>query len=414
MSTAMGIAAVTAALKNMLNKGITEAGLGDVLGGDITISSLPPERVNITGPQDPNQLNIFFYQATFNAGWRNTSLPSRSDMGDRTANPPLALDLHYLVSAYGSQDYYPEILLGHAAQVFHEYPVLPRAFIEKALTPVTGLPKELLASGLSSQMEQVTITPEMLDAEQMSRFWSALQAHYRPTAGYKVGVVLIEASRPRRAALPVTALSLAIAPFPNIQIDTATLDTGNVLTIKGSNLRGTDTRVELGGVEFVPATADISPTQIILTLPNPLPIGFYAGAKGIQVVQEIAMGVPPTPRPVYRSNMVAVVLRPTIAVAVVGAALKIDFTPNIGRSQRLEVLLSEYNPPANRQARVYSFPGPPANGITDPATPDVATVTVPLKSVLTGSYLVRVQVDGAESPLGMTAGVYATPKVDIP
>ena len=39
----------------------------------------------------------------------------------------------------------------------------------------------------------------------MSRLWTAIQAHYRPTAAYVVSVVLIEARQPTRQALPVLA-----------------------------------------------------------------------------------------------------------------------------------------------------------------------------------------------------------------
>ena len=39
----------------------------------------------------------------------------------------------------------------------------------------------------------------------MSRLWSAIQAHYRPTAAYVVSVVLIEARKPSRTPLPVLA-----------------------------------------------------------------------------------------------------------------------------------------------------------------------------------------------------------------
>jgi hypothetical protein len=422
----MSIAAVTAALKNMLASGLAEAGLHDVLGGDLTISSLPPDRVPISGAQDPNQLNIFLYKTTFNSGWRNVAQPVRNSSGDRVTNPPLALNLHYLLSAYGSQDYFPEILLGHAMQVFHEYPVLPRAFIEQALIPATGLPKELLGSSLSTQVEQLNITPEAMDPESLSRFWSALQAHYRPTVMYQVGVVLIEASRPRRAALPVTQRTLATVPLQGISIDTATVGANNTIVIQGSNLRGVDTRVEVGGMEFQPPPANVSPEQIALTLPVPLPVGFYAGVKGVQVVHEVSLGNPPSPRGLFRSNIAAVVWRPSITATAQGVtdqavgvvtyrtgSVKLGFTPNIGRSQTLEVLLSEYNPPSNRPALACSFPGPTNNGIGDPATPDTATVVVPFQKILPGTYLVRVQVDGAESALTMDSGIFANPRIAI-
>ena len=55
-------------------------------------------------PPRTNVLNFFLYQVTPNLGWRNADLPSRENGGSRTTYPPLALDLHYLLTAYGSQD----------------------------------------------------------------------------------------------------------------------------------------------------------------------------------------------------------------------------------------------------------------------------------------------------------------------
>lgn len=57
-----------------------------------------PDRIE-TGDRKRNQVNLFLYQVTPNPGWRNTGLPSLDSRGDgRLSNPPLALDLHYLLT----------------------------------------------------------------------------------------------------------------------------------------------------------------------------------------------------------------------------------------------------------------------------------------------------------------------------
>src|SRR3954452_3099141 len=117
MSSPLAIAAVTAALKDLLNDGMLNHDLSSV--GSFSVTALPPDRIT-TGQTEPNQLNLFLYQVTANQGWRNTGLPSRSPAGDRIDTPPLALDLHYLLTAYGSQDLNAEILLGYAMQLLHE------------------------------------------------------------------------------------------------------------------------------------------------------------------------------------------------------------------------------------------------------------------------------------------------------
>ena len=52
------------------------------------------------------------------------------------------------------------------------------------------------------------MTLEPMDTEEMSRLWSAIQAHYRPTAAYVASVVLIEAKKPVSTGLPVLSRGL--------------------------------------------------------------------------------------------------------------------------------------------------------------------------------------------------------------
>src|SRR4030095_303497 len=147
-----------------------------------------------------------------NEGRRHERVPSRDGAGrTRLSNPPLALDLHYLLSAYGSEDLHADILLGYAMQLLHETPVLGRSAITTALTPPpplgTALPPALQAlaeCGLADQLEQIKITPEYLNTEEVSKLWTAVQSHYRPTAAYLATVVLIESTLPARAPLPVS------------------------------------------------------------------------------------------------------------------------------------------------------------------------------------------------------------------
>ena len=128
----------------------------------------------------------------------------------RLASPPLALDLHYLLTAYGITDLQAEVLLGYAMQLLHETPVIPRDSIRTALdpAPVAGsiLPSMynlLRFADLADQVELIKVTLSSTNSEEMSRLWAAFQAHYRPTASYHVSVVLIESQLPGRSALPV-------------------------------------------------------------------------------------------------------------------------------------------------------------------------------------------------------------------
>ena len=87
-------------------------------------------------------------------------------------------------------------------QLLHENPALTRDAIKTALQPSPDvgatLPPALRAladSGLQDQVEQLSIKPEFLSTEEMSKFWTATLAHYRPSAAYEVSVVLIQAEQ---------------------------------------------------------------------------------------------------------------------------------------------------------------------------------------------------------------------------
>ena len=136
------------------------------------MTCLAPDQVqnnlgDISGPE--NQVNLFLHQVTHNAAWRNVDLPSlAADGKTRLKSPPLALDLHYLLTVYGSEDWQAEALLGYALMMLHENPVLARADIANALTALTTIPEPyptnpltpvLGASGLADQIEMLKITP---------------------------------------------------------------------------------------------------------------------------------------------------------------------------------------------------------------------------------------------------------------
>jgi hypothetical protein len=208
MSSPLAIAAVTAALRHLLVNGLLKSDLSSV--GSFTVSTLPPDRVP-TGTTEPNQLNLFLYRVTANQGWRNNALPSRNAAGERMTDPPLALDLHYVLTAYGDQDLGAEILLGYAMQLLHETPMLTPKALRAVLAPVDPvdgrtLPNtfgSLSAIDLADQMQPVKIVPAFLSGEELSELWTAIRASYRPSVAYVASVVLIEASSSGRSAPPV-------------------------------------------------------------------------------------------------------------------------------------------------------------------------------------------------------------------
>jgi hypothetical protein len=418
MSSGLAIAGVTAVLQRLINDGLT----GDFIPVTIpvfTVTSLPPNRVLVPpDAADADQLNLFLYQVTPNAGWRNVALPSRDDEGVRRSNPPLALDLHYLLTAYGAERLNAEILLGCAMQALHETPFLTRDAIRGALAsaapPGNALGDMLRAlgtSGLAEQIEQIKITPQALYTEEMSKLWTAFQAPYRLTAGYLATVVLIESRRSTKPTLPVRERIVEVVPFQRPTIDSVEsaagsnkpIVAGGTIVIAGRQLRGAITSVLIGGGKFVPAPNDLGGNQIkIILLPPPLPDVLHAGVQSVQVVHEINLGDPRVPHRGVESNVAAFILHPTLTPPIplnASGSLQLTFDPKVGRSQRVALLLSETNPPVVAPGHAYSIPAPPENGITTAGIDETATITFPLDGVEAGQYFVRVQVDGAESLL---------------
>src|SRR5947207_13219747 len=100
MSSSLALGGVTAVLRRVLEESIKLHDLKTVLNGPVEVSTLPPDRLKV-GKGDPDRLNLFLLQVSENAAWRNADFPSRNGHGDRRTNPKLALDLFYLVTAYG-------------------------------------------------------------------------------------------------------------------------------------------------------------------------------------------------------------------------------------------------------------------------------------------------------------------------
>lgn len=449
MSDALAIAGVTAVLKDLLDNGMIDGSISEKLG-NVKVTSLAPELITLT-TSDPARVNLFMYHITFNQGWRNEDLPSLGSDGVRINNPFLALDLHYLLTAYGQDEYHAEILLGQAMQLLHENPVLTREEIRASLSgrPMAGDPTKMAypfpgsdTTDLASQIESLKITPEQLSIEEISKIWSAIQKSYRPTIGYKVSVVLIRKQRPARHPLPVRARGIYPYTFGSPAIGQLTsLDNegdpvspgrpivcGQWLAILGKGLRGDITTVSVGGREVPPAAKALSDTCLVIRLPAEL----RAGTCTAQVIHKKRMAdknvTPDREFVTAESNGVPFVLRPSIdpgiivTDAVIGpesyvtCRLKVGFKHQVDKAQRVLLLLNEYRDPLHPSAapgRAYSFPAPANNGVTDDSVSSTDTITFDVKAVK-GDYLARIRVDGAESLLGGDdRGRYNAPKVSL-
>jgi hypothetical protein len=385
MSNALAIAAVTRTLRAVITRAVLESvpvnTPSDVqLVNQIQVTTLPLDKVREVN-QNGNVVNLFLYSATPNAALRNLSF-SRMSGGSSGVDSQLALSLHYMVSVYGqdNNELLSHLLLGRAMLALHDNALLMPADLNDALA----------ASGLQDQVERVRITPHPLNFEEMSKLWMAFQTVYRVSAAYEVSAVLIDSARPQRAAPPVRVANISVATFsvPTIdRVDPQIAPAGATLRITGTNLGDPSTQVRLGSLLVTPSSS--ADSELSFALPPSL----SAGVNTLQVVQERALGVPPVPHPGvgFQSNVAAFVLSPQITTVppitvARGAALTISVSPAVRSDQRLAVLIGD-------QVLLA-----PPRAASDPPSSNTVSVALPA-DFATGTFLLRVQVDGAASPL---------------
>ncbi len=426
MSSFLAIGAVTALLRDFLNEGLVEREVSDTLGGTVPIETLPPDLLE-NETNGKTRINLFLHRVSPNMGWRSVDLPSLNGQGERIGNPPLALDLHYLLTAYGKEDFHAEVLLGCAMQLLHETSVLTRAFIrQRQQTWSSGadpLLKALATANVADQAEQIKISPWPMDAEEVSKLWTAFQAHYRPTAAYQATVVLIESELTARSPLPVLTRGPADSgvvsqadltlPFPTItavslpnQQISARLEDN--LTLQGHHLDGADISVRFTEprsqrvLEAAPLPGNTASEMTVRLLdavdPNapaniPPKRRWAAGLYSVAVLVQ-------RPDETYRrtTNDLPFTLAPRIQPPItVDTTNDVTFTvkcrPEVRPEQHAALLVGNLEIPAR------------------PHPTQTDTLTFVGRSIPSGDYFVRLRVDGVDSLLVNRA---ATPPVFDP
>jgi hypothetical protein len=401
MSNFLAIATVTAALQDVLQPAVSQA---------VGLAKVGFSRPDASNQQTP-LVNIYLYQVTPNAAYRNADLPTRRPDGSLVQKPQVALDLHYLFTFHGNDDQLePQRLLGAVSTALNAQPLLSKQNIVNAASHFSFLSK----SNLADQIGWIKFTFTSLSLEEFSKLWSVFfQIEYSLSAAFQASVVLMESDDTPREALPVLARSLYVSTFRSPNIDRvisqagpdAPIAAGSTLLIQGQQLRGGDaTLVSMEGLERVPTAI----TDTMITLP--LPANVHAGVQGLQVIQKKNMGTPPTAHRGFESNVAPFVLRPTIgvtsAVASVsgGTDVTLNLTPNIGIGQRAVLLLD-------------SLSGDPIRSFMSQrviSATDSSQIIINIQGVPAGKYLVRVQIDGAESLLSTTANLFSGPTVTMP
>jgi hypothetical protein len=412
MANSLAIATVTATLEKLLEQPLD----ADVSGAKVTFV-----RPDATGGGLPTtRANLFLYQVTPSAAARNEDLPTRSGDGLQALNRPrIGLDLHYLITFYGREtEFEPQRLLGSTVRTLHARPVLTRPQIRNAITafPV------LATSNLADDIELVKFTQQALSLEELSKLWSVFfQTQYQLSIAYQGTVVLIEADDSYRSPLPVQLRKLYIETFraPVVEEvvalsgDDDPILAGAAIRVRGRLLKGAGTRLSIDGDQL--AVTTVTDSEITATPPS-----LTAGLHALQVEHLRPMGTPLLDHAGVESNVAPLVVTPQITKTLLvyditpGAvtnepdgthsrdvAIKVD--PPVEADQRVSLLLNELG----GGTHAYTFPDDPRTGAPTNA------LTIHASHVFPGQYLVRVQIDGADSPLDVTGTTYSDPKATL-
>ena len=167
------------------------------------VSLVPPDEVST---DSETRLSLSLYRIEENAAMKNSEQAHTTSDPTVSQEPPLALDLYYLLTAYsgGSDEgtaatVDQQRVLGLAMQTFHDNAVL------------SG---EDLVGSLDGDLElQVSLVNASVD--ELSGLWSTVpDTAFQASAVYHVGPVLID-SRQREEVVPVTDRETTVDRSPN-------------------------------------------------------------------------------------------------------------------------------------------------------------------------------------------------------
>jgi hypothetical protein len=136
-----------------------------------------PRQISHLSPKDAqtesNQISVFLYNVN--------ELPSMRNQPQTTQNPPtlLYLNLNYLVTPLTQNAENDQIVLGKIMQLFSETPILRGSDLKGSLQ----------GSG-----DELKITKDALEIDDLNKLWTMLQTPYKLCASYSVFPVRIDSS----------------------------------------------------------------------------------------------------------------------------------------------------------------------------------------------------------------------------
>ena len=421
MSNYLAVATVTAILQRIVQSGVQR----DVDG--VRVTTLQPRNIGNGTPE--TGINLFLYHVA-----RNPALHNADAAPFRSKGTPIkrqaAVDLYYIISFYGNDtELIPQRLLGSVVRTFNDCSTVSTQAIQQAIADPTY--RFLERSNLANQVQQLSIVPLELGLDDLSKIWSVFfQAPYMLSLVYKVTVVTIDGDESLKRALPVSDRNIGgIVPFPNRPVVEQVVSqagklepilANSTLLIRGKHLASDITKVRINGFELSPS--QVCKTKINLTL-NDLPVDFLrAGVRSLQVIHQIPINTDNNSvNRTIDSNIAPFVLRPTIKQINIeqqnqpiyelrSLTLKVQVDVMVGIKQRVVLIMNQRS---INQPIGYQFEAESRNT-------DTHTVIFNLTEIKPAEYLLRLQIDGAESLLSVdsdetseTYGCFNAPVVGI-
>lgn len=428
-------------MSNHLAIATVSAALGRLLQGALDLD-VPGAQVSHDRPGGANDdqrrgVNIFLFQATPNASLRNLDLPQRGGAGGLVGRPVAALDLHYLLTCYGdTASFEPERVLGSVARRLHEQPVLDRALIAATIEDAQNA-AAIGESDLAAAPELVKFAPTPLNLEELSKLWSILfQTAYRLSCAYRGTVVQIEAREEVPRGLPVRRRGGYVVPIAAAAVESVRsadgigrpiLSGGRIVVAgRGFDLPGAVLTLNGAAATPDPATATRNRLELDLT-----PAALGAGGVPPAGVVAVRLRLPPpagAPGHLARETpSCPFLLQPRLTLpadpVAAGPAdpdgrqdgtVTVALDPPVAEGQAVRLLLDR------------TAPRPAVSAVLAPEIPadavfPLAVVVFAFTALPPGAWLVRAQVDGAESPLEVETdpddpdfGTVTGPRVDIP
>lgn len=193
MSGYAGIAAVGKSIERLLNLAFTERQpVATKITRAVLIKTDDMKANQVPTAIGPYALSIFLYRVDFNKAMR----AAWSAVGTGDGKGHLALDLHFLLTAWADNAEHEHMILGRALQVLEYTPVLSGPLLYAPALPYPDEPQ-------AAPTEAVQLLMEEISTEALMRIFDSLPTDYRLSVPYVARVVRID-TREARITPPVT------------------------------------------------------------------------------------------------------------------------------------------------------------------------------------------------------------------